>query len=739
MADSLTDRPQELPIAEANPQNAAAATLLLRGGEALAVTLVLDRIALIPALGTTLAEISTQISTSIATDLGDPGLGDPGLGDPGLGDPAARLPIVPIVDDLVAIQWFDRPGAIDPPHADRLHQVLESLQRSERVHFVSPVYALNCSPGTFVYPTNQLTLQFQTSISSERMQQITRPLGLQILKLVAGVPKTFVFQVTGAIDPIKLAMELSRLPELVRVEPNIAVMRQPCYRPRDSDYGKQWYLQNEGGEALAAGSHIFAEAAWNLGRGKRSIAVAVVDGAIDLSHADFQSEGKLVSPLNLRPQPIHATDAPMDSDQHGTVIAQIAVANETGKGRVGVAPGCALMPIQVGDFFDDQTIEQISHWAIEQGADVVCWSWNAAAVHFPLSLRQQVALAQMVQQGRDGRGAVLIVAAGNADRPIDGQVEERDNWQIRPDEPTQSYLTPPAQPLRWLNGFAIHPDSLTVGACTSVNQKSAASNWGCGISLVAPSGQSLPTLMTEGYGKITLPPLSQVEQAGLSSLQHDQPLPIGGTSGASAIVAGVAALILSINPELTARQVRQILEQTADRIMDRRSDPPAEPSIGSYDADRYSVWYGYGKVNAVKAVQLAQQLVMPLPLPYRWQEFPNRVRLAIPDGDPNGVMSSIAVAETTRICDLEVNVEIDHEFLGDLVIALIPPWGTSIPLQSRSLGRLTQLKTTYSLENTLWLKSALNRSPQGTWKLHIIDLIPSHTGHLVQWQLNLGI
>lgn len=709
----MTERMQEASIATVNRPHSADPTVLLRGGEALPVTPVPDRLVLIPADGVAPTDI-----LAILTDMQD-------------WDQSASPTIRPIGAAVLALH-LDNPStapSTDLPLPDRLDQLIHRLQASGLVRFVSPVYALAGSPGSLIYPIDQITLQFQAGLTSEQMQQITQPAGLQILKLVAGIAKTFVFQV--ATDPLKLAVQLSRSPALLRVEPNVAIMRQPCYRPRDSDYRQQWYLQNEGGEGLAAGSHIFAEAAWNLGRGKRSIAVAVVDGAIDLSHADFQSEGKLVGPVDFRPSSVEPEVEPeKDASGHGTAVAQIAVADETGKGLVGVAPGCALMPIQLGDYFDDQTIEQVSQWAIDQGADVVCWSWQAAAVQFPLSLRQQVALSQLATQGREGRGTVLIVAAGNADRPIDGVVQEPGDWQAEGGA---------LQPTRWLNGFAVHPDSIAVAACTSLNQKSAASNWGNGIALAAPGGQSAPSLRTEGR---TLS-IAAEDLTGQPSLRLDQPLPIGGTSGASAIVAGVAALILSINPDLTALQVRQILEQTADRILDRRalesSESSPESSPGRYDEDRYSVWFGYGKVNAVKAVQLAQQLIVPMPLPYRWLEFPNRQRLEIPDGDPAGITSSITVSETAPICDLEIILEIEHGFLGDLIIALIPPWGMPIPLQSRSLGRLTRLNATYSPENSLWLKSALNRSPQGVWQLHIIDAIPAQTGYLQQWQLNLGV
>ena len=67
--------------------------------------------------------------------------------------------------------------------------------------------------------------------------------------------------------------------------------------------------------------------------------------------------------------------------------------------------------------------------------------------------------------------------------------------------------------------------------------------------------------------------------------------------GATPIVAGICALMLSVNPNLTAREVKTILQQTADKI-----GSPAEYVNG------HSRKYGYGRVNADKAVAEAMRI-----------------------------------------------------------------------------------------------------------------------------------
>ncbi len=714
----MTDATQELPTEAADFGAEWVPPTLQRGGEALALEKMGDRF--------TICTPRDAIETVLQCfrDAVFPDL-------PDLPDLTAHsIPALALVEIQVP--------------ADRLEALMQAARSSKKIAYASHVYQMRQSPGTLIYLTDQITLQFADFVSSEQMHTIAAAVGLQILKLVAGVPKAFVFQLTQAAiaNPLKLAHQLSQRSEIWVAEPNVAVLRQPFYRPRESEYRQQWYLQTEGGENIAAGAHIFAEPAWNVTRGNRSVAVAVVDDGVDLNHPDFQSEGKIVAPLDLQE---NGLPLPAPGHHHGTDTARLITADETGKGIIGVAPGCALMPIRIGEWMDDQIIERLCQWLIEKGADVVCCGWGAAAVYFPLSLRQRAALSQAATQGRQGRGCVLIFAAGNANRPIDGVVDEQ-GWN---DQLLHGKT-------RWLNGFAIHPDVITVAACTSLNHKSASSNWGIGLSVAAPGGHAAPTIYTQQTGVLPTAPALSTPQPG-ESVSLSQPVqmsgadatedasatgvvpPLGDTSSACALVAGVAALILSVNPDLRAQEVRQILEQTADRVMDREPDQQLGLCLGGYDANRYSAWFGYGKVNAIKAVQLAQAQYLPLSLPNRWVSYSSSQPVEIPDADSQGVISTLEVSEADLVRDLEISVEVEHEFLGDVEIYLLPPWGKPMLLQSRGLGRLTSLKTTYSPENTLWLKTALNCSAKGQWRLQLIDCIPTCTGRLQKWQLNLGL
>ena len=81
-----------------------------------------------------------------------------------------------------------------------------------------------------------------------------------------------------------------------------------------------------------------------------------------------------------------------------------------------------------------------------------------------------------------------------------------------------------------------------------------------------------------------------------------------GTSSAAPLVAGVAALVISTNPGLTGTEVKMILQESADKIIDPNPDPVLGLNKGSYDAGGHSEWFGFGRVNAALAVRRAHEL-----------------------------------------------------------------------------------------------------------------------------------
>ncbi|HEY9822616.1 MAG TPA: S8 family serine peptidase, partial [Candidatus Sericytochromatia bacterium] len=526
MTRSPDSVPENTPQTSGVPEKSMG-VLLQRGGEELALVKVSDRFTIRPTSSTATDELANTLPVKSSRDI-----------------------------KTAQLEEF----TVAPKQRDA---AMQAARNNDAVAFASHVYQLKDNPETYVYLTDQLTIQFAPEVDEKAIASIATEFGLQSVKPVVGIPNTFVFKLTPqAIEnPVKIANRLIGRPEVLVAEPNIVIPKESHYRPRDPLYPQQWYLYNKGGAGLGAGSHIDIEKAWDITRGNRSVVVAIADDAIDLNHPDFQGLGKIVAPKDFKDQDF--LPLPESSDEsHGTACAGVAVAEENGTGIAGVAAGCALMPIRTTGFLDDETIEQLFDYCVANNASVISCSWGPAAVYFPLSLRQSAALTRAATQGRQGKGCVIVFAAGNANRPVSGTIFEK-GW---PNDLLKGSTD-------WLGGFTIHPDVIAVSACTSLGKKSAYSNWGTNVSVCAPSNNAPPGMWFEKTGYIGTAPQVTVSLPGLGIFTADlvgdlgyetgdYTRTFGGTSSACPVVAGVAALVLCANPDLTAQEVKRLLQET---------------------------------------------------------------------------------------------------------------------------------------------------------------------------------
>jgi len=607
-----------------------------------------------------------------------------------------------------------------------LDDTMEQFRRSPDVEFASHVYGFEGDPSSRFYLTDQITVQFKPDVNDREIEELTGKRGLVFVKHVPGLPRTCVFRVTSQAkeNPIKIANRLAESDKVLVSEPNIVVKARSQYVPSDTLFADQWHLHHAGGISLAAGSHIHATTAWDLERGQRSVVVAVADDSVDINHPDFQGEGKIVAPIDFADADFEPLPGTAD-DNHGTACAGVAVAEENGTGVVGVAPGCSLMPIRTSGWIDDDHIESLFAWIVDHGASVVSCSWSATDHFYALSLRQRNAIHRAATLGRDGRGCVIVFAAANDNRPLNGTVDEHGwpgNWHNGP--------------IRWLNGFAAHEDVIAVSASTSLGKKAAYSNWGAEVSVCAPSNNAPPST----YPEVTtwLPGLGVVttDRGGYSGYSpQDYTYTFGGTSSACPVVAGVAALVLSANPYLNAQEVREILQSTADKIEDTDPDPQLDQSLGTYDANGHSQWFGHGKVNAFAAV--TEALARAGAAPQEWIRKVSTPALRIPDNREAGVSDSLRFAEPGNVLSLRVRVDITHTYIGDLRLTLTAPNGAATILHNRNGGSAHNIRRSFDLAILPNLSNLIGSPIAGNWTLHIQDLAPADTGTLNEWELEL--
>lgn len=465
--------------------------------------------------------------------------------------------------------------------------------------------------------------------------------------------------------------------------------------PNDSLYRDQWHLNNDGqGTGLVAGADVKAEGAWDYTLGSRDVAICIMDDGFDLGHPDFNVTGKIVAPRDFGqgdfdPNPVY------EDENHGTACAGVALAEQNGIGVVGLAPGCAFMPIRTSSWLSDTSIQQLFQYAIDNNADVISCSWSAAAWNFPLSTKMTAIIHKAATQGRrNKKGSIILFAAGNEDRPLDGVKDGQVSHQ----------------------GFALHPDVIAVAASNSLDLRSDYSNYGPELAICAPTSGS------PGRGIVT------TDRRGTKGYAaSDYTYDFGGTSSATPLTAGLAALILSLNPDLTSAEVKRVIMDTADKI---------DPANGEY-VDGHSVWYGHGRINAQKAVALAAGTgdgggSLPEAL-----FMEHRVNKPIPD---QGVIEDVITFPLDVVInEIEVSVDIKHTYRGDLRLILKSAQGQNIVLVDRSGGSDDNIIQSFrSTDEPGLFNAVIGKSAKGDWSLKIEDLAKQDVGVLTKWGLTIS-
>jgi subtilisin-like proprotein convertase family protein len=231
----------------------------------------------------------------------------------------------------------------------------------------------------------------------------------------------------------------------------------------------------------------------------------------------------------------------------------------------------------------------------------------------------------------------------------------------------------------------------------------------------------------------------------------------GGTSSAAPLVAGVAALVISANPDLSALEVVSILKQTASKDLDFEGYPrtpsatfdpdtswdvsPIPPfdrgefaDVGNPDGT-WSPWFGHGRVDAAKAVAEAlRRRGEAGQKAFKQASSPN---LDIPDNDVEGVRNSVTFSEAANLSSLKVTVDLSHTFIGDLRLTLIAPSGRFVVIHDRNGGGSNDIKQTFDLKTTPNLGSLVGQFIQGDWTLLVQDLASRDEGRLNRWELEV--
>ncbi|QKX55565.1 uncharacterized protein TRUGW13939_02659 [Talaromyces rugulosus] len=456
---------------------------------------------------------------------------------------------------------------------------------------------------------------------------------------------------------------------------------------KDPLFGSQWHLFN----SIQVGNDLNVTGVWLEGITGKGVVTAIVDDGLDLNSEDLKDnyfpEGSWDFNDNL-PDPIPR----LSDDQHGTRCAGEIAAVRNDVCGVGMAYDSKVAGIRIlSKPIDDADEATAINYGFQQNHIYSC-SWgprdDGQTMDAPNALVKR-AMMNGIQNGRDGRGSIYVFAAGNG-----GARDDNCNF----------------------DGYTNSIYSVTVGAIDRLGNHPPYSE--------ACSAQLVVTYSSGGNDAIYTTDIGQK-----CTERH------GGTSAAGPLAAGAIALVLSIRPDLTWRDVQYLLLETAVPVHADGDEVQMTP-IGK----EFSHQFGYGVVDTYSLVQKAK--TWELVKPQAWYTSPwLRVQKEIPEGD-QGLASYFDItsdmlkqANFESLEHITVTMNVNHTRRGDLSVELRGPQGIvshlSIPRESDEADSGYEDWTFMSVAH--W-----GESGEGVWSVVVKDTkVNERVGVFADWRLTL--
>lgn len=384
---------------------------------------------------------------------------------------------------------------------------------------------------------------------------------------------------------LEVSNELMSFDEVTTVSPNFVSEFPRVAPPKPS--ATQWHLNFRSGTEQVQGSDVDIRVAWRKTMGSPQTVVAVLDDGVDVEHPNlrdnivsrpdpndprdligrdfFIADDEHPDHFNPRPKRFRYPYGRMaGNDIHGTPCAGVVASMGRIGNIYGAAPCCKILPVKVFHADDLASEDRVADAIIYSGifADILSCSWSG-----PNSSIIETALREVAVGGngfrRGPQGTPIFFAAGNGSRD-------------------------------WVSYPASSDYTICVGATTDQAEIAHYSNQGGEVWVSAPSSGGIKGISTtdvsypnRGFN------VGDSAAGGKDGLHTNS---FGGTSSATPLVAGVTALLLSVRPDLTVTDLKEILKDSADKI----------GRTGSYsETTGHSVAFGYGRINAGNAIEVA--------------------------------------------------------------------------------------------------------------------------------------
>ncbi len=589
-----------------------------------------------------------------------------------------------------------------------VHDRKMALRAAPDVRFAGDVLVQPDTGRPILY-TENLYVRFQPTLDADKCEQLLRDAGLMVKRSL-----DFADNAYFATAPEGTGQQVFEIAERLLAKSEVLYCHPELIQPRVAKliFPQQWHLKATILNGANVNAHVNVEEAHSVTLGELAT-IAVIDDGVDIDHPEFSTQGKIVAPRDVTLQSDDPRPKSID-DMHGNACAGVACASGV-DGASGVAPRSKLIPIRLSSGLGSVSEADAFKHAADHGADVISCSWGPQdglwfkpqdPLHNhvePLPASTRDALLYATTHGRGGKGCVVFFAAGNGRESVDN------------------------------DGYASSPMVIAVAACNDTSRRSVYSDFGKAVWCCFPSSdfgfapfQQLDPL-TPGIWTTDRVGASGYNNGNtaIGDLKGNYTNSFGGTSSACPGAAGVAALVISANPTLTVADVRDILRRACIKI---------DPQNGQYDQDGHSPFYGYGRLDAGAAVKLAKEKLGRLSV------FSKLVNIPIPD--LGRIEESVDVGEAAIVEGVIASVRLQHTYIGDLVVTLLPPSDSGLAkvvLHNRTGGRTKNLDRQYSASTTPALAAYVGKSCKGTWTFVVEDKESQDSGSLIQIELQLLI